>query len=118
MKKFFTRRIKRGAKSRQSRRGFKFACLALGLVTAWGDEATADATLKLEVSPQQTLTNAFVLYGNNVSTGVIRSLGTIPGGQTTTFDHTFIDECFPTATGYVTPPRTGPGRKSQPCAMR
>jgi hypothetical protein len=82
----------------------------MGLATAWGGNAVADATLKLEVSPQQTLTNAFVLYGNNVSTGVIRSLGTILGGETTTFYHSLIVDQIPNCdwvcdpASYVVPP--------------
>jgi hypothetical protein len=49
----------------------------------------ADATLKVEVTPEQTITNALIYYGNNISTGVLRSLGLIPGGQTSTFFETF-----------------------------
>jgi hypothetical protein len=67
------------------------AGLVLGLATAWGMEAHADATLKLELTPEQTLTNALVMYGNNVSTAFSVLLGTVPGGTTTTFFHTLRD---------------------------
>jgi hypothetical protein len=89
------RSFKQHGQSRRMRkqrrlRKLRAACLSIGLATAWGADAKADVTLKLSITPQHTLTNAIVLYANNVSTGIYRSLGTIPAGQTTTFIHTFL----------------------------
>jgi hypothetical protein len=115
MRMFFTRRRKVTLPKVKPKRRLKAACLTLGLATAWGGEAVADATLKIEITPQQTLTNALVYYGNNISTGVLRSLGTLPGGQTSTVFHTFIANQVPfeeswswTADSYV------PGLGHQP----
>jgi hypothetical protein len=64
------------------------ACLA----TAWdGKPANADVTFTGSVTPNQTVSNAHIYYGNNVSTAVIRPLGTLLANQTTRFTHTFLD---------------------------
>ena len=67
------------------------ACMAACLATAWGgvDEANADVTFTGSITPNQTVTNAHVYYGNNVSTAAIRPLGTLPANETTSFTHTF-----------------------------
>jgi hypothetical protein len=91
MRKFFKRRRPVVVESKTRRRKLRTAGLVLGLATAWGGEAQADVTLRLELTPEQTLTNAYVLYNNNVSTGLFRFLGTVPGGQTTVFHHPLLD---------------------------
>lgn len=66
----------------------------MGMVTAWGTEAVADTIpVRLSMTPEITLLNAHVLYGNNYSSGDLRSLGTIPEGLTSSFDHT-VDDTF------------------------
>jgi hypothetical protein len=91
MRKFFTRRRPNASGPKKRRRKLRTAGLALGLVTAWGSESLADARLKLELTPEQTLTNALVMYGNNVSTAFSVLLGTVPGGVTTTYFHDMRD---------------------------
>ena len=87
MRKFFARRRRDTNGPKKRRHKLKTAGLALGLATAWGAETRADARLQLELTPQQTLTNAMVMYGNNVSTPFSVLLGTVPGGVTSTFFH-------------------------------
>jgi hypothetical protein len=92
MRKFFKRRRRENNVAKKKRhRKLRTAGLALGLATAWGAETQADVTLRLELTPQQTLTNAYVLYNNNVSTGLFKFLGIVPGGQTTVFLHELRD---------------------------
>jgi hypothetical protein len=76
--------VKKQKKQRKWKSGLKAGCLALGMATAWGGEARSDVILQVSATPATTLTNAFVYYGNNASTAYLRSLGTLPGGQTTT----------------------------------
>ena len=77
---------------RRRLRKLKAACLSLGLATAWGGAASADTVLRVEVTPAVTLTNAVVVYGNNVSTEIYIPIGTAPAGQTTAWIHTLTDE--------------------------
>jgi hypothetical protein len=88
MRKFFPKRRIGLSKRKRHKRPLKAACLSLTLATAWGYEAAAEVTFKLTIAPEQTLTNAVVFYGNNRTSGALRSLGTIPGGQTSTIFHT------------------------------
>jgi len=80
---------------KHSRRPQKLArCLTVALATAWGGAActgaAAAATVHLEVTPTQTLTTAYAVYYNKNSSGVFSfPLGTLPAGQTTSFDHDF-----------------------------
>lgn len=73
----------------KKRLDFKAACLSIGLATAWAAPAQA-ATVHLEVTPESTITEAYVGYYhlNNSSVNVL-FLGTLQGGQTSHFDHDF-----------------------------
>jgi len=109
MKRFFSRRRRRTVRKKPSRR-FTAACLSLGLATAWGNSASADATLRVDIAPQQTLSKALIYYGNNISTGVLRSLGTLPGGQTSTIFQTIATEEVPFEGNWTWDPDSyGPG---------
>ena len=96
MKKIFSRSLfgrrcpSRSWKKRSGKK-LKAACLAIGLASAWGGEAeAADLTLRLEVEPVVTLTDAVVFYFNGVTSGDWRFLGTLPEGVTSTFTHTLV----------------------------
>ncbi len=71
---------------------FKAACLSLGLATAWGGEVQADLTLQVSVTPTRTLSNAFIYYGNNLSTGRFLPLGTLSENETSVFTHLFSEQ--------------------------
>lgn len=73
-------------------RKLRAACLSLGLATAWGGSASADVTVLLTVTPSVTLTDAVVVFGNNVSTESYFPIGDLPAGQTTTLRHTLTGE--------------------------
>jgi hypothetical protein len=79
--------------------GIKAGCLALGMATAWGGEARSDMITHVSVAPTTDIRNAFIYYGNNLTTGTTKSLGFLPGGATTTFSQTnlLVDE----ESGYV-----------------
>jgi hypothetical protein len=65
-------------------------CLTVALATAWAVPASG-VTIHLEVAPSEDLSAVFVKYNNyvpNSSFGIaVFSLGDLPGGQTTSFDH-------------------------------
>lgn len=114
MRRFYSQLRSRLARKSTSNRGLNAACVSLGLATAWGGEAAADVTFKLTLAPEQTLTNAVVFYGNNRTSGTLQSLGTIPGGQTTTIFQTLSPgprgstvatepEYYDPALGFATP---------------
>ncbi len=65
------------------------ACLAVSLATAWAAPSQA-TTIRLEVSPAQDITNAWVgyLFKNTSSADWFR-LGTLPGGQVSEFETEF-----------------------------
>lgn len=63
-------------------------CVALGLATAWGGEAEADITFKVEVTPAHDLLDAFVYFGNNATAPTLRSLGPLEGGKPHESTHT------------------------------
>jgi hypothetical protein len=65
------------------------ACLAVGLATAWASPAEA-TVVHLEVTPDQPLGPAFVVYyHNNSSSGFLQFLGNLPAGETSRFDYDF-----------------------------
>jgi hypothetical protein len=92
-------RKKKNAKTRRHWKSkLKTGCLALGMATAWGAPAQGDVISLVSVTPATTINKAYLYYGNNISTADIMSLGTLPGGQTTTFSHTdFYWEDYPNA---------------------
>lgn len=74
--------------SRTRRRALLAACTVASLATSW-DPASA-ATVHLEVTPTETLSPAYAVYYNKNSSGVFWfPLGTLTGGQTSSFDHDF-----------------------------
>lgn len=78
-------------KPRRKRFGrLKAACLAAGLATAWGGEADADVTFRTSITPVKTMTDAVVFYNNGVTSNHFFYLGTLLGGQTSTFEHTLF----------------------------
>lgn len=74
---------------RRSRTLATATCMALGLTTAWGNEADADITFKVEVTPAHDLLDAFVYYGNNSTGAPIVPLGLLAAGETYTLVQTF-----------------------------
>ncbi|CAK9037484.1 TPR repeat-containing protein Synpcc7942_0270 [Durusdinium trenchii] len=69
-------------------------CLALGLTTAWGGEAEADITFKVEVTPAHDLMDAFVYFGNNATGGIVRSLGPLEANSTHSFIYRFDEDGY------------------------
>ncbi|MBN2023600.1 MAG: hypothetical protein JW809_12515 [Pirellulales bacterium] len=86
---------KKSRKRRSWRSGLKAGCVALGMATAWGGQADAGVMSLVSITPEVDLTHAFVYYGNNVTSGMIKSLGDLPGGQTTTVSQTGFIVDFP-----------------------
>jgi hypothetical protein len=85
----------------------KAGCLALGMATAWGGEARGDIVSIGSVNPTIQLHNAFLYYGNNISTADMMSLGTLPVGETN-FSHTdFYWEDLPDAYSQIDGHRPG-----------
>jgi hypothetical protein len=76
-------RKKKNSRKRKWKSGVKAGCLALGMATAWGGEASGDLIAYASITPEQTLTDAYVFFENNVTGGAILSLGTLPSGKTT-----------------------------------
>lgn len=60
-------------------------CVALGLATAWGGEADADITFKVEVTPAHDLMDAFVYFGNNATGANAYPLGSLSADEPHTF---------------------------------
>jgi hypothetical protein len=90
------------------------ACMAACLATAWGgaDQASADVTFTGTITPNQTVTNAHIYYGNNVSTAAMRPLGTLPANQTTSFTHTLV--AAPDVAAWTTDPNAYVGDRFLP----
>jgi hypothetical protein len=73
-------------------RGLKAACLAVGLVTAWGGQANAGPSqstnqIQLTITPSNNLTHVFFIYGGNGTTLQVLSVTPLPdlvGGTSTT----------------------------------
>jgi hypothetical protein len=76
-------RKKKKGKWQQIGRGLKTGCLALGMATAWGGEARSDVICEVSVRPTVALTDAWVFYGVNCTSGAMESLGALPANQTT-----------------------------------
>lgn len=75
--------LKRQRRRKRLRR-LKAACLSIGLATAWGGEAEADSIrFRVTANPSTTITNAYVYFSNNATTGLFRSIGTLPANETT-----------------------------------
>jgi hypothetical protein len=75
---------KKSAKSRQRwKRGIQAGCLALGMATAWGGEASGSVYLNVSLDAEQTITNAYIYYGVGYSSTRLQSLGTINAGAST-----------------------------------
>jgi hypothetical protein len=83
-----TKSSKRRQKQGKLKAGLKAGWLALGMATAWGGEARGEVIGHVSVTPTTTIHNAFLYYTNNVTTGDMKSLGTMPAGQTTQLSQT------------------------------
>ncbi len=83
---------------------FLAACASLSLATAWAESAAA-TTIRLEVTPTVPLHEAWVGYYHlNDSSVNARFLGDIAAGQTSVFNHEFLNvppEAFSNGLGYV-----------------
>jgi len=82
------RKRKNSKKRRKWKSGLKAGCLALGLATAWGGEARGDVILQVTANLTKSLTDAFIYFNNNVTSGYMESLGTLSAGQTITKTYT------------------------------
>ena len=81
--------LKRQRRRRRLRK-LKAACLSLGMATAWGGEAeAAPLQFKVTANPTRTISNAYVYFSNNATTGFFRSLGTLPANETSMQVFTF-----------------------------
>lgn len=117
IKRWLTTWLPRSSQFIKKRKKLAAACLAVTLASAWAPSAEA-VTIQLSVTPTETLTHAYALYFIHFSSGSPFRyyasevpLGTLPGQQTTTFEHDFPDvkpehflfpeEWFDLPAGYV-----------------
>lgn len=87
----FMRRFRK----RQAKR-VRALCLSVGLATAWGgtQQADADITFDVSIESQVTLNNAYIFFGNNVSSPVIVPIGVIPANQLSSMQITLTDSSY------------------------
>jgi hypothetical protein len=74
---------KKKGKWQKIRRGLKTGCLAIGMATAWGGEARSEVIFEISVRPTVALTDAWVFYNVNCTSGEMESLGALPANETT-----------------------------------